>query len=357
MDPILKLDITEVRSHLTTYKFLVSTAQSYQSVETSTRGLHTYGHIGLALKNKIINIWRKMFITSDIFEIDTPILISKEVLTNSGHVSKFNDLVVTNGSEIFRADHLVKDFCDKNNITLSRPIDDFTKEELLELVKYHKMIDKSEEATITPKNLMFNFGDMYLRPEIAQGIFTEFNNYHQSYKLPFGLAQVGKSYRNEISPQPFTRLREFTQAEVEYFFDPHEETHCMYDLIKDLVIPLFSEYDQLNNNPVKYIKISDAMDDGTIVNQIMAYYLATIYKFAKILGLTDDVIRFRQHLSNELAHYARQCWDLEVLLANDQWLECIGCAHRGDHDLTVHNIKGQNFIQNMQKNAKSLKYL
>ena len=277
-------------------------------------------------------------------------------MTNSGHVNKFNDLVITSGSEIFRADHLVKDFCDEHDITLSRPIDDLTIEELLKLVKIHKMINKSEDAAIVAKKLMFGFDDMYLRPEIAQGIFTEFDNYFQSYNLPFGLAQVGKSYRNEISPQPFIRLREFTQAEVEYFFDPHEETHPMYDSVKDLIIPLFSEINQLYNESIKYYRVGDAVDKGVIVNQIMAYYLATIYKFAKILGLNDDVIRFRQHLSNELSHYALQCWDLEVLLANFQWLECVGCAHRGDHDLTVHNTKGQNFISKYAKKDKKYKF-
>ena len=89
----------------------------------------------------------------------------------------------------------------------------------------------------------------------------------------------------------------------------------------------------------------EAVNTGIIVNSIMGYFLGKVYLFAKTIGLTDDVIRFRQHLPNELAHYAKQCWDLEIKLANGNWLECVGCAHRGSYDLTNHNIKGQNVIK------------
>jgi glycyl-tRNA synthetase len=348
MQASINLTLDEIKSHLTETGFIIPTAQTYQSFETSTKGFHTYGPNGLVLKNKVIDLWRKLLVQGNVHEIDTPILQSKEVLTNSGHVGRFNDLIISNGSaEVFRADHLVKNFAEKNNINLGKPIDDFTKDELLEFVKLHKVVENSENATISPKNLMFGCGNLYLRPEIAQGMFTEFDQFHERfYNLPFGLAQVGKSYRNEISCQPFTRLKEFTQAEVEYFFDPNDETHPYFNQVDYLILPLLVQQVQLENkeDPIR-INLNDAVKSGVLVNEILAYFLGKIYLFATTLGIPDDKIRFRQHLPNELSHYARQCWDLEILLVNGQWIECVGCAHRGDYDLTNHNIQGQNFIR------------
>ena len=356
MEATIQLNINDVKSHLVTNKFIFPTAQTYQSIESSSKGFHTYGPVGLILKNKIIQLWRDIFLTQEIYEIDTPLLQSKEVLTNSGHVGKFTDLVISNGKEIFRADHLVKDHCEKNNIQLLKPIDDFNKEELLSFVKEYKIVENYQNATIEPKNLMFNFGDLYLRPEIAQGMFTEFENFYGKIsQLPFGLAQVGKSYRNEISPQPFVRLKEFTQAEIEYFFDPNFTNHPLYHLIKNLDVPLLTNQMQLTNSNLEIFNINDMVESGVIVNQIMAYFIGTTYKFITKLGLTDDCIRFRQHLPNELAHYAIQCWDLEIKLANGSWLECIGLAHRGDYDLKNHNIKNQNTIKEYSSKVKKYK--
>lgn len=351
------LTIDEIKSHLIETHYLIPSCQSYQSFETSTKGFQTYGPYGVTLANKIKNEWRKLFVRGNVHEIDTPILQSKEVLTNSGHVGRFNDFVISNGgSEVWRADHLVKGFVESNGIMLEKPIDDFTKDELLEFVKTNKVIENSENATISAKNLMFSCGNIYLRPEIAQGMFTEFDQFHEHmYNLPFGLAQVGKSYRNEISCQPFTRLKEFTQAEVEYFFDPNEETHPDFNTVDYLSLPLLTQSMQLSNKEhIEKKVLHKAVRDGIIVNEIMAYFLGTIYKFAITLGIPDSHIRFRQHLPNELSHYARQCWDLEVLMVNGNWMECVGCAHRGSYDLTNHNVRGQNFIRKYDR--KIMKY-
>ena len=330
MDPIISLSIDKVRSHLIENKFIQPTAQSYNG----SKGIQTYAPLGLILKNKIINSWRKYFITNDIFEIETPILTKKEILVNSGHVGKFADPVISNGIETLRADHVVEDYVSKNNLDINL---DLNENELLEIIKKYKIIENSENAVIISKNLMFNFDDQYLRPELAQGIFTEFDGYYPSNNLPFGLAQTGKSFRNEISPQPFIRLIEFTQAEVEWFFDPFDNSHPNFDSIKNLKPPLYEHSENLT--------IDEYVSNNTIINQIMGYYVGVIYKFALSLGFDNDVIRFRKHKVNELAHYAKECWDLEIKLVNGNWLECVGCAHRGSHDLTVHNTCGQNFIQ------------
>ncbi len=347
MEPNVDLTSADIKNHLLHHKFIVPTCQLY---EASGRGFQTYGHNGVTIKNKIIDQWRKLFINENVLEIDTPTLTSSDVLTNSGHVGKFNDFIATDGVNVVRADHLIKDYFSENNIINENPVDNMTSEEMLEIIKKYKMMENTENVDVVPKNLMFSAGDSYLRPEIAQGIFVEFSQFYDSVMdLPFGLGQVGKSYRNEISPQPFVRLREFTQAEVEYFFDPNELTHSQYEEIRHISIPLFSTEAQQNNGKIKMTNIEFAVNEEIISNEIMAYYLATIYKFVTSLGLTNNVIRFREHMKNELAHYAVQCWDLEVQLSDGKWLECIGCAYRGNYDLSVHNINNKNSIKKYTK--------
>jgi glycyl-tRNA synthetase len=362
MEPIVDLSMHDIKIHLTYHKFIFPACSTYSS---SSRGFQTYGPLGVIIKNKIIAEWRKLFITNsnNVYEIDSPIMLSSELLTNSGHIAKFNDPVITildpiSGEKTdLRADHLIKNYFDEHNIVPTQQLDTLTIDEMLEYVHKYKMVSNYESATISYKNLMLSVSNyMYLRPEIAQGIFTEFDTFNENVAdLPFGLAQVGKSYRNEISPEPFTRLKEFTQAEVEYFFDPMEpHSHLNYNEIKDIVIPLLPQDSQLGDNIIKYITIEYAVTNNIITNQILAYYLATIYTFVKNLGFPDSVLKFRQQLDSELAHYAIQCWDLEILLPNG-WIECVGCAYRGDYDLKVHNTKGQHFIKKYIKKVNKLK--
>lgn len=359
MDPIINLSVEEVKLHLTTHKIIQSTAQFYKlQTDNITKGFQTYGPIGFTIKQNIINQWRKQFMNNDtnIHEIETPTIMYKDILVNSGHATKFTDfIIVTDSSETFRADHLVHDHCTKNNISLDIPIDSMSSEQLLDLVKFHNMVKDAHLAKITTKNLMFELKDFWLRPELAQGIFCEYKNFYDDIGcLPFGLSQVGKSYRNEISPHSFVRLREFTQAEIEWFFDPLDQTHPLFFEIKDLVLPFYSQKSQTTDKEITYYKIEDALVLGLLANEIMGYFLGKIYLFAKSLGFTDENIRFRQHLPEEMAHYAVQCWDLEIKLSNGGWLECVGCAYRGDYDLKVHNIKNQHFIQKYTKKEKKI---
>lgn len=292
MNPIVNLSIDDIKKHLYHHKFILASCKSYQSIMSDYDGFQTYAPLGLEIKNKIISEWRKLFIKLNVHEIESPILLSQEVLTNSGHIAKFNDYVVTNGKNTVRADHLIEDFIQNNKIDLTISVNDMTPDEMLEIIKKYKMINYDDNdinsIKIIPQNLMFKCDKLYLRPEIAQGIFTEFENFYDN-NLPFGLAQVGKSYRNEISSSPFTRLREFTQAEVEYFFDPDDSSHPLYDTVKLLELPFE------NNSNIITMSIINAVTSGIIINEIMAYWLGTIYKFAKNLGLDDNIIRFRQH--------------------------------------------------------------
>jgi glycyl-tRNA synthetase len=336
-------DKQSLHTHLGTAQFIDSSYKLYGNLS----GFQNYGIIGFKLKQNIINAWRHILVKDNVYEVETPIVTPYSVLKNSGHVDRFVDYVVIdkNGVE-FRADHIVENYLN-NNIMLKDSVDLSNKLSLQQFISDHKLIDNNN-IIVTEKNLMIKSDDDFLRPEIAQGIFVTMDQYLEYFgnKLPFGIAQTGKSYRKEISTQPFIRLKEFTQAEIEYIFDPKNPFHNEYDKIKHNILPLLPAtlIDSTNNQnqskhqqtEITMITIEEAVNCGIINNQILGFWLFKIYEFCKYIGL--NTFRFRQHLPNEMSHYAVQCWDLECLCF-DSWLECIGLAHRGSYDLTAHNIK------------------
>lgn len=331
---------------------------SYQ-LYGGTAGLHDFGILGNKLKNKLIELWRDEFInetTDTIVEIDTPTIMTYQILDASGHVKRFTDFIVYNHEgESYRADHLAEDWLTNNGMKeLAEQVETWDRNTLEENInkyqmikgKFNKETNTYERVHVELKNLMFEvsstnnaFGIDFLRPELAQGIIVNYNvcqNFLQK-EPPFGIAQTGTSYRKEISPQPFIRMREFKQAEIEYFFDPKVKTHHNYEKYRETIIPIVTAEKQLNHNTVsEYMTVEYAVKNNMISSQLMAYFLARIYLFAMKIGLNKDKIRFRQHLKNEMSHYAVECWDLETFV-NGKWLETIGCADRGNYDLSSHN--------------------
>ena len=183
----------------------------------------------------------------------------------------------------------------------------------------------------------------YLRPETAQGQFLNFAKlleYNQQ-QMPFASASIGKSYRNEISPRAgLLRVREFWMAEIEHFVDPEGgKKHARFDEVKDVELILLNRHTQLaGKTDVDRVPIGKAVADGTVDNETLGYFLARIHLFLKKIGVDQSKIRFRQHMANEMAHYAADCWDAE-LLTSYGWIECVGCADRSAYDLSVHAKK------------------
>lgn len=180
----------------------------------------------------------------------------------------------------------------------------------------------------------------YLRPETAQGIFInfrrliEFNN----GKMPFAAAQVGMGFRNEISPrQGLLRVREFTMAEIEHFIDPLNKNHPKFQTVAHMKLPLFSATDQEAGirKANSELTIGEALAQGTVQNETMGYFLSRSYLFLTEVGIRTDAIRFRQHRSNEMAHYANDCWDAEIETSYG-WIEVAGHSDRSAFDLTKH---------------------
>lgn len=183
----------------------------------------------------------------------------------------------------------------------------------------------------------------YLRPETAQGQFLNFAkllDFNQQ-QMPFASASIGKSFRNEISPRAgLLRVREFLMAEIEHYVDPTGgKKHHRFEEVKDVELVLLNRHVQLaGQTKVEKKSIGTAVADGTVDNETLGYFLARIHLFLKKIGVDQTKIRFRQHMANEMAHYAADCWDAE-LLTSYGWVECVGCADRSAYDLTVHANK------------------
>lgn len=344
------------------------------SIYGGVAGLFDYGPYGVAIKKEILRLWESHFVLEDdLLEIEASQLTPHDVLKASGHVDRFTDAMVTDTKtgDCHRLDHLIKAHLEKlasakdckkrDRIdTILNQLDNYDMKEMGEIVKEFDMkapATGNELSEPVEFNLMFSTSigpkgenkptsskaedhksKCYLRPETAQGIFVNFKRLLEANagKLPFGVAQIGKSFRNEISPRGgLIRMREFTMGEIEYFVDPQDKSHSKYDLIKDLELHIYSACDQMDGKPAKLVSLQKAVDAGTVANQVLAYYLGRIHLFMLKIGIDQSKIRFRQHMANEMAHYATDCWDCECL-THSGWLECIGCADRSCYDLTQH---------------------
>ncbi|KZX12034.1 glycine--tRNA ligase [Methanobrevibacter filiformis] len=315
-------------------------------IYSGVAGFTDYGPLGAILKNNIMQKWRKQYITEEgFYEIESPTVSPEEVLRASGHVNNFTDPMTqcVNCKDVFRADHIIEE-------QIKKEVDGLDNDDLDKLIKEEEIQcpncgDKLTE--IWNYNLMFKTkigakGDKigYMRPETAQGIFIQFKRLSRFFKnkLPFGVVQLGKAYRNEISPrQGVIRLREFTQAEAEIFVNPKYKTHPKFSKIKDVEMVLNSAVTQIKNESPLTITAKEAVDKGIVANEILVYQIYLAKKFLNELGIPDKFLRFRQHMPNEMAHYALDCWDVEVKTDRYGWVEIIGIADRGDYDLLAHS--------------------
>jgi len=278
------------------------------------------------MKPNLQTIWLKMKKKKECYRVDKLIL---------EHIEKK-----------LQDSNLKKEMVDElNNLKLE--LDSFNEKKFDETIEKYsiKSPDNNTLSKSYPFNLMFGteIGPSgktkgYLRPETAQGLFVNFKrlyNYN-GCQMPFAGATIGKAFRNEIAPRSgLLRVREFTLAEIEHFVNPKKKDHHRYKNIKNLKIKFFPRERQNEKKGIIEITIDDALNQGMLNNQTHAYFLGRVYLFMLECGLLKEGIRFRQHLSNEMAHYATDCWDCE-LLTSYGWIECVGIADRSCYDLTKH---------------------
>jgi|TARA_B110000914_G_scaffold61856_1_gene53800 glycyl-tRNA synthetase len=309
-------------------------------IHGGAKGLYDFGPVGGRLRNRVNQTWLNHWLSlGNIVEISCPTVTPYAVLEASGHVGEFSDFMTVCGSceEASRADTLLESFH-------SNP-DSLTKDELQSLLDQSQppcpACQGIEWSEITAQNLMFNTtigaGSSgrpgFLRPETAQGMFTSFSALyrHNRERLPFGAIQVGKGYRNEISPrQGMIRLREFNMAELEYFINPHEEPGHDFTPWSEQMITLIAD----GQGEIQ-MSFKDAVEQNIIRHATVGYFMAQTFDFLVKVGIDSERLRFRQHEADEMAHYASDCWDAEIH-GSYGWVECVGIAHRGCYDLESH---------------------
>lgn len=282
----------------------------YQSSEIygGIRSSYDYGPMGVEMKNNLKHEWwrRTVHMRDDVVGLDAAIIMHPKIWEASGHVEGFNDMLVesrTSGRR-YRADHLIED-------ATGMEVEGLSPEELTRIIQEDQRIKDPADggrdfAPVKPFNLMFETytGPVkdpahiaYLRPETAQGIFANFKNVLQTsrVKVPFGIAQIGKSFRNEITPGNFIfRTREFEQMELEFFVEP-------------------------------------GTDEGW-----HEYWIQERYNWYLKLGLSEENLRLREIPAEERAHYSSRSVDLEYNFPFAGWSELEGIANRTDYDLKKH---------------------
>jgi glycyl-tRNA synthetase len=315
-------------------------------------GFYDWGPIGALLRQKVIKTWRDFFVRfeDNVYEIEGSAILPYSVLKASGHVDHFTDPKVEckKCSRVFRADHLIEDATGRNVERAS--LDEMTRIIQEQKIKCPKCAGELSE--VKPFQLMFSVGigaegaQGFLRPETAQNIFTGFKRVYSTMRgtLPFGLAQMGRVFRNEISPrQGVIRVREFTQMEVEFFIDPRQlNNHPRFDEVKDTrirILPREAQERANDSNPeegILAITAQEAFEKKLIPNQCMAYYIARETLFFAALGIPRDKLRFRYMMPEETPHYSGGNLDAEVELSIG-WKEITGNAYRTDYDLKSHS--------------------
>ncbi len=278
-----------------------------------------YGNLGVELKNNMKKAWWSRFVTGNKYNVgvDCAILMNTQTYVASGHIGSFSDPLIDcrECHERFRADNIIEDWCKENKVTLDSSVDGWSNEKMMDFIRENSIpcptCGKHNFTDIRQFNLMFKTFQgvtedaknvVYLRPETAQGIFVNFKNVQRTSrkKVPFGIGQIGKSFRNEITPGNFTfRTREFEQMELEFFCRPGTDLEW-FDYWKQYCI--------------------DFLHD---------------------LGMAEEHIKTRDHDPAELAFYSKATTDLEYLFPFG-WGELWGIADRTDYDLSQHqNTSGQ----------------
>jgi len=303
-------------------------------------GFYDWGPLGKLLKNKIEGKIRRGFSSFSFWEVECPTIMPKIVWEASGHYEGFVDPVVkcSKCNLVYRADNLIKE------ILKDKELKSLNFEEIEKIIDKHKIkcqSCKSLFGPVMPYNLMMGTTigldqEAYLRPETATTTYLLFPEYYRFFrtKIPFGVFQIGKAYRNEVSPrQHIFRTREFTQAEAQLFILKEQENGFeRFNEIENEKLPLMPHASkQITSMPLK-----EAIKKKHLKKEAYAWCVYIAYSIIKSIGFDDKNIRLRQHNPDELAHYADDAWDLEVNTKRFGWFEIAGIHDRTNYDLKRH---------------------
>jgi glycyl-tRNA synthetase len=322
--------------------------QSYE-IYGGVGGFVTYGPLGARLKQNIEAKLRELFVTKlGVLEIESSVITPGKVFEASGHVNHFKEPMVecSKCSKRFRADHLLEEYAKKSCVETEKMSLDEIQKALKKLgitcpecgggFKPPQQFLTMFETTIGPYSGATGYG----RPEAAQGIFVEFNRLYAAAreKLPFGVLQIGHALRNEISPrQGLIRLREFTIADLEFFFDPEEPNCCLLKDVENETLRLYLAPERLKcSEKTIEVTVKDAVAQKLIQSEWQAFFMAMAKKLLTDIGVPPENQRFIEKTQWEKAHYATQSFDQEVYVDRWGWIEVSGHAYRTDYDLSCH---------------------
>lgn len=320
----------------------------------SPAGFWEYGPYGHSIKQKFIEALRKKLKLLNCVEIDGSLILPKEVFEASSHLKSFVDPVVecTKCKQAVRANTIIEE---KTGEKIPEKDIDKINALLDKLgLKCPRCGGKLSKAFLFNLMLKVDVGmkehECYLRPETCQAIFLDFKRVFKAMrgKLPFTIFQVGKSFRNEISPrQSLVRMREFTQAEIEVFFNPKKEDEIEFNWLKSFKLNLHVNGKSFEITPGK------AVEEGIVSSRLVAFHLAFIHEFYESIGIPHEKLRIRKLSDEEKAFYAKEAWDLEVLTSLG-YLELVACNHRGDYDLGTHSKHSGTDLQVLDGDEKVL---
>lgn len=303
-----KFSFAKITSHLQSQGFMIPGSEIYGGLANSW----DYGVLGTAVKNHLKTVWREHYVRENPYnvEIDPAIIMNPKVWQATGHVDNFHDPLIDCKycHTRFRADDLIKS--QKPELD----VDGMTTEQMNEVIASGEITcptcGKSTFTPIRQFQMMFKTfigvteektSTVYLRPETAQGLFVNFKNVMRTTrsKLPIGICDIGKAFRNEITPGNFTyRMREFEQMEIEFFFKPGED------------------------------------------EKWFEYYKNDCMNFVKSLGIKEENLRYRDHEKEELSFYSKATTDIEYAFPWG-WGELMGIASRTNYDLSRHQEASQ----------------
>lgn len=325
-------------------------------------GFYTYAPLGKLLKNNIENEIRKLYAKNGFWEVECPTIMQKEVWDASGHLSGFTDPVLTcnNCKANFRADNLLSELFPEENL------EHFDDDKIISFVKEKKVKcpncngsfnNEVKRHTLMMKTTIGLDIEAYNRPETATTTYLPFLRYTEFFrkKLPYAVFQIGKAYRNEISPrQHVLRCREFTQAEAQIFiFKEQKNNFEKYTEIQHEDIKLWPWQLQDKKNPPKKMKVHEALEEGYFKNKAYAWAVYIAYSLFKKIGIPEEKIRLRQHYPDEKAFYADDAWDIEAELNSFGWFELCGVHDRTDYDLTQHAKKSGKKLTAFNEQSKN----
>ena len=328
-------------------------------------GFYTYGPLGKLLKNRVENAIRSVFRKYSFYEVECPVVMPSKVWEASGHLGGFTDpLIKAEDGAAYRVDTLIEENCPGINIA------GFSDEKLLGVIKEKgllapngkKLIPEILNHSLMMRTTIGVDTEAYNRPETATTTYLPFPRYCNFFrdKFPFGVFQIGKAFRNEISPrQHVLRGREFTQAEGQLFiFDNQKNNFPKFEMVKEMKLPLWDHKSQEKGDKIPKLSLADAIQNKILKNQAYSWTLALAYELFVAMGIPEERIRLRQHHPDEMAFYADDAWDVEINLNSFGWVECCGVHDRTDYDLTQHaKFSGQELMARDENNEKKVPHV